>query len=61
MIAVMSIFQFTRKDRGPMPENRILWTGHNKLYVTCGVVMLAAIGILGLIELIPAFKSFAGR
>lgn len=60
-IALMSIFQFTRKDRGPMPGNRILWTSHNILYVACGAVMLAAIGVLGLVAMVPAIKSFAGR
>jgi uncharacterized membrane protein len=50
LLALMSIFQFTKSDRDS--DGKMVWTGDNLIFVGCGGVM-----ILALLALVPYVLS----
>lgn len=53
-LALFCLVLFTKGDRDD--KGRVIWTTHNRIYVTCGVLILGAIVALGVYKLFPALQ-----
>lgn len=59
LLGYMSYFQFTKTDSlEEATENKLI---RNKVYKVCGIIIFVAIGIIGLLYIIPGAREFTDK